>query len=583
MQPIPFGRYLLLEQLAQGGMATVYRAVLRGGPGFQKPAALKRVLRALSEDPEFVARFADEARIASTLAHGNIVQVFDFGKVEGEYFLAMELVDGPDLGTLVEAAQRRGQPIPIPAALFVCAALARGLGAAHRRTDEWGQPAPVVHRDVSPQNVLVSRAGEVKVADFGIAKAADKVLRTRTGLVLGKCRYMAPEQAAGEGVTPRTDVFATGCVLFELLTDRPVFEGEGPEAILRAVVGQPIPVASTVNPEIPPELDEILTRAMNRVAAARYPDGDALARDLERLLHTIAPEYSRDDLSALVTALAPARRETRRTGEAEPRPAAPGPTPSAEGPSLDALRAGFGQAPTVPQAVPEPATRPMPSSPLASLATSTASPTHPRAAPPPPSPTDAALLPFATTRLLDRGSDVSQPSMPSVPSVRTGPAAIQAVTERAALDAPPRLSRTLRWALLSAAAAAGLLVGVALRRGMAAPDDAGHSVWVPGTSLEGGPWRLRLRSAQRGRGGRSSGSMVWVELDVEHAKGTAGDAGRYFFLGRAGDPGKSPRVYRIPSGPGEAWTLGFDGAAEATPALEFVPPDAAPLRRRLPL
>lgn len=300
-----FGRYLLVEELAAGGMGQVYRAMLRGGPGFEKEVALKRVLRELGEDDEFVMRFGDEARIASTLSHGNIVQVFDFGEHEGEFYLAMEFVDGPDLGTLLQAAHRAQQPVPRPAALYIAAEFCRGLAAAHQRRDARGKPTPVVHRDVSPQNIIVSRAGEVKVTDFGIAKAADNALRTKTGMLMGKVRYMAPEQARAEGVDARADVFAAGCVLFEMLAGRPLFDGPTPESVLLAVVQSPIPRISQVATNVPDGLDAILERALDREREHRYADGAALARDLERLLHVIAPAFSRDDLAALVRALVP--------------------------------------------------------------------------------------------------------------------------------------------------------------------------------------------------------------------------------------------------------------------------------------
>jgi serine/threonine-protein kinase len=290
-------------------MAVVYRAVLRErASGFEKRVALKRMLREISEDPEFVTRFTDEARIVSTLNHANIAQVFDFGQVDGEYYLTMELIDGPDLGTLMDSCTSQNQPIPIPTSVFIVAAMARGLGAAHTRRDENGRKAPVVHRDVSPHNVLVSRAGAVKVVDFGIAQAAEKALRTRPGMVMGKCRYMSPEQALGDDVDVRADIFATGSVLFELLAGKPLFEGDKPVALMQKVVDQPIPAVSSVNPDVPPELDEIAARCLARPKKERYPDGSALARELEALLHRMAPDYSCDDLTAFVRELVPRKK-----------------------------------------------------------------------------------------------------------------------------------------------------------------------------------------------------------------------------------------------------------------------------------
>ncbi|MCB9556092.1 MAG: protein kinase [Deltaproteobacteria bacterium] len=301
-----FGRYLLKERIAQGGMAQVYRAILASDTGFEKQVALKRIRRDLSDDADFVGRFIDEARIASTLNHANIVQVFDFGQVDGDYFLAMEYVDGCDLGSLLDACAAHRQPLPLPTALYIGACVARGLGAAHQRRNAHGQSCPVVHRDISPQNVLISRLGEVKVADFGIAMAADKEQRTKTGMILGKVRYMAPEQAQGASIDQRVDVFSCGAVLYEMLCGRPAFDGRSPQEILHQVIAGQIPAPSALNPELPPEVDDIVGQAMARQLDRRFADGGQLARELGRLLHVITPEYSAEDLAALVQRTVPA-------------------------------------------------------------------------------------------------------------------------------------------------------------------------------------------------------------------------------------------------------------------------------------
>jgi eukaryotic-like serine/threonine-protein kinase len=363
LRSTPFGRYLLLEELAQGGMARVYRAVLREASGFEKTVALKRILRELGEDPEFVTRFTDEARIASTLNHSNIVQVFDFGQVDGEYYLAMELVDGPDLGTLIGACRQQEQPIPIPTALFIAAEMARGLGAAHARRDERGQRTPVVHRDVSPQNLLLSRSGEAKLVDFGIAKAAEQAIRTRTGLIMGKCHYMAPEQATGKTVDSRADIFSAGCVLFQLLTGSPPFSGRQPKEVLSQVISAPIAAPSDDNPDVPPELDEIVGRCLDRDVDARYPDGASLARDLETLLHRITPDFSRDDLAQFIATIVPPKPRPDAREAALTRTVDGGP------PALDANEADPALADTVIDEASEPlaagdpgAAKPAPSS-----------------------------------------------------------------------------------------------------------------------------------------------------------------------------------------------------------------------------
>jgi len=214
----PFGKYLLIDAIAQGGMATIHRAVLRGAAGFAKVVALKRILPVLEGDKDIHVLFQDEARIASLLGHANICQVFDFGEEKGELYLAMELVDGTDVAGLM---QKRGR-LPIEATLFLCSEAARGLGHAHEQKGQDGRPLGLVHRDVSPQNILVSRAGDVKITDFGIAKALGKAHRTASGVVLGKLHYMSPEQLTGGPVDARADLFSLGVILWELLTGRPL-------------------------------------------------------------------------------------------------------------------------------------------------------------------------------------------------------------------------------------------------------------------------------------------------------------------------------------------------------------------------
>ena len=300
IQGKPFGRYLLTGLLAQGGMARVHHALLRDESGFEKPLAIKCMRRELSQDPEFVRRFVDEARIASTLGHSNIVQVFDFGQAQGRYFLAMELVQGPDLGSLLDRLAKAGRSMPVPAVLQVAAGALRGLGAAHRRVDAAGNAAAVVHRDMSPQNILISLTGEVKVADFGIAKAASNLVQTRAGIVMGKFFYMSPEQAMGLPVDPRSDIFSMGAVLYEMLSGRPLWSGGSPEELVRQVISAPMPDLSHLGGPDAPELGHILKRVLSREHDERPEDGNTLARELERLLHRLSPGYSRDDLADLV-------------------------------------------------------------------------------------------------------------------------------------------------------------------------------------------------------------------------------------------------------------------------------------------
>ena len=251
MQPIPFGKYLLVERLAQGGMAEVFRAVYQGAAGFEKQVAVKRILPVFDGAKDFVAMFVDEARIASSLTHVNIVQVSDFGELDGSYYLAMELVDGVDLGRLREAAARRGLRIPVPIVAYLIAEAARGLAYAHEKRGPDGAPLGIVHRDVSPQNVLVSYAGEVKIADFGIAKATGKLHKTESGAVMGKIRYMSPEQINGEPLDGRSDLFALGVIFWELLVGAPLWTGDNPGAVAEQVKNAKVDPPSRRGRDVP--------------------------------------------------------------------------------------------------------------------------------------------------------------------------------------------------------------------------------------------------------------------------------------------------------------------------------------------
>jgi len=305
--PLPFGRYLLVEKIASGGMAEVFRAVLRGAAGFEKPLAVKRILPIFNEEPDFIALFQDEARIVSTLAHANIAQVFEFGEVDGSSYIALELVDGLDLGRVMQRLRAAGQPMPLATAAFIVAEAARGLSYAHEKRDDAGRLIGIVHRDVSPPNILISMAGEVKVADFGIAKAANKVHKTETGVVMGKLRYMSPEQVAGEPLDGRSDVFSLGVILHELLGGGPIYPGDQSFRLADLIRSEAAPPPSTRNPAVPPALDEIVGRALAKRREDRYARAGDLARDLTVFLATQAPGFNREDLGALVTSLIPPR------------------------------------------------------------------------------------------------------------------------------------------------------------------------------------------------------------------------------------------------------------------------------------
>jgi len=308
MQPIPFGKYLLVERLAQGGMAEVFRAVYSGAAGFEKQVAVKRILPVFDGAREFVAMFVDEARIASSLTHVNIVQVSDFGELDGSYYLAMELVDGVDLGRLREAAVRRGLVVPVPVVAFIIAEAARGLAYAHEKRGQDGAPLGIVHRDVSPQNVLVSYAGEVKIADFGIAKATGKLHKTESGAIMGKIRYMSPEQINGEPLDGRSDLFALGTIFWELLTGSALWNADNPGAVSEQIKSGKVDPPSRRGRAVPPELDRIALKVLERGRDARYPRSADLARELSAWLAQAAPTLTREDVGAFVFEVIP--RET---------------------------------------------------------------------------------------------------------------------------------------------------------------------------------------------------------------------------------------------------------------------------------
>ncbi|MDB4968605.1 MAG: serine/threonine protein kinase [Myxococcales bacterium] len=305
MQPIPFGKYLLLERLAQGGMAEVFRGVYQGAAGFEKQVAVKRVLPVFEGARDFQAMFVDEARIASSLTHVNVAQVFDFGEIEGVYYLAMELVDGVDLGRLRERALTRGIRIPVPVVAFIIAEAARGLAYAHDKKGNDGQSLGIVHRDVSPQNILVSYSGEVKIADFGIAKATGKLHKTESGAVMGKIRYMSPEQINGEPLDGRSDLFALGTIFWELLVGSALWNGDNPGAVSDQVKNAKVDAPSRRGRDIAPELDRIVLKALERSRDARYGRAAEVARELSAWLSQAAPSLTREDVGAFVQDVVP--------------------------------------------------------------------------------------------------------------------------------------------------------------------------------------------------------------------------------------------------------------------------------------
>jgi serine/threonine protein kinase len=300
----PFGKYQLLDRIAAGGMAEIYRARYTGAAGVTKAVVVKKILPHYAGNRNFVSMFINEAKIVVGLSHGNIAQVFDFGEIDGEYFLAMELVDGQPLSRVMHRAKEMGMPvIPIPFAVYIMMETCKGLHYAHTRLDEQGRPLNIIHRDVSPQNILISYEGQLKIVDFGIAKARNAIkVDTEIGAVKGKYVYFAPEQARGKEIDARTDVFAAGTCLYEMLCGRLPFEGKMMEA-LGKIVRCDFPRPRQVNPEIPLDLERILLLAMEAERADRYPTAQAFQEALSGYLYAHEPTFSAAQLAHLMSYL----------------------------------------------------------------------------------------------------------------------------------------------------------------------------------------------------------------------------------------------------------------------------------------
>jgi len=295
--PEQFGPYEVYERLGMGGMATVYRAKKRGPAGFERSVALKRMLSHLAEDQSFVESFVREAKVASLLQHPNIAQIYDFGRISGTYYIAMELIAGFDVRKLLRYANRANEAIPLPVLLSILGELVDALDYAHTFVDEAGQPLHIVHRDVSPSNLIVAHTGHLKVIDFGIAKAHGRTLHTESGLVKGKLGYMSPEVALGMQVGPVSDIFSVGVVAWELATASPLFSARTDFETMRKIREEPIAPPSKLNPACPPKLDHVILAALQREPEHRLPS----ARLFRNMLDEIATESG-----AHISARAPA-------------------------------------------------------------------------------------------------------------------------------------------------------------------------------------------------------------------------------------------------------------------------------------
>ncbi|MBK9032610.1 MAG: protein kinase [Myxococcales bacterium] len=294
-----FGSYVLFECLGRGGMATVHRAKQTGIEGFERPVALKRMLPWLTSDPEFVKSFVREARLAAQLRHTNIAQTYDLGKVDGVYFIAMEMIAGRDLREILRQAHNTVGPVPVPIAIHVLFQMCDALDYAHNFRDEQGRALGLVHRDISPANVIVGEDGCAKLVDFGVAKGSTATLATMSGMLKGKFAYMAPEMLQGQ-VDARCDLFAVGVVAWELLTAKPLFAGGDDMEILQRVTTWDPPPPSSVNPMVPRELDAWVQMALAKNAGRRFQSAAQMRAGLELVARVPSMRATGPDIAAWI-------------------------------------------------------------------------------------------------------------------------------------------------------------------------------------------------------------------------------------------------------------------------------------------
>jgi eukaryotic-like serine/threonine-protein kinase len=308
----PQQRYKVLEKVAAGGMAEVYRAESAGLEGFKKIVAIKRVLPHLSEKKQFIGMFLDEARVSAHLSHSNCVQVFDIGVGDNTYFIVMEYVDGSDLKGVIEYRRKHNMPFPVEEACLICVRICEGLAYAHELTDGKGESLHIVHRDMSPPNVLITRHGEVKIVDFGLAKANSQLERSEPGIIKGKFSYLSPEAAKGGVVDARTDIFAVGIILWELLAGRRLFMGESDLETVRMVQAARVPSIRELNKNVTADLEKVMMKALTEDPAERYQRARDFGSALNQLLFRVGRSVSSFDIAELVEPIRKEREQKRR-------------------------------------------------------------------------------------------------------------------------------------------------------------------------------------------------------------------------------------------------------------------------------
>jgi eukaryotic-like serine/threonine-protein kinase len=304
-------RYRVLERLASGGMAEVFVAESAGIEGFKKRVAIKRVLPHLSEKKRFISMFLDEARLSAQLSHSNCVQVFDIGVGDNTYFIVMEYVDGADLKGVIDFLKNNGRTFPVEIATLIAVRICEGLAYAHELTGPDGAQLEIVHRDMSPPNVLITKHGEVKIVDFGLAKASSQLEKSEPGIIKGKFSYLSPEAARGEDVDQRTDIFAVGIILWELLSGKRLFLGDSDFATVQQVQRATVPSLATVRNDVPPELERILQRSLAQDPKNRYASARDLGRDLTAFLYRFGRPVSAFDIAELVRGAMTLRKQKK--------------------------------------------------------------------------------------------------------------------------------------------------------------------------------------------------------------------------------------------------------------------------------
>ncbi len=424
--PTTFGKYRVLDRIAVGGMAEIYKARLEGIGGFSRTYAIKVIRPELSSRPEFVEMLLDEARIAGLLSHANIVQIADLGQIDQTWYIAMELVEGADLGKVLKRCKERGGPMPLAHALYVVGEVLKALDYAHTRTvlrEGRLVPLSIVHRDVTPPNVLLSHQGEVKLTDFGIARASVKVMETVSGVIKGRFDYLSPEQAAGTPLDPRSDLFTVGVLLYEMVTGTHPFRRKREVDTVQAIRTADHRRAAALVPSLPPEVDALIEKALSLRATDRFPSAAAMREALDRHLHGTRQVASSTAFSGwlrgLLTDLVPGDPKALADAETRPRPI-PGtenadrptqlaPPPVATDTSLARLDTTVRRRPPLDPALLRgmPLPGALPSSALPAVGPVVAPP--PAVPPPPPAPPDEETFIRPGLRVLDPAASLDAP------------------------------------------------------------------------------------------------------------------------------------------------------------------------------